>query len=233
MSGASARCYTCRMKILLIEDDMPIGRALLMVFHDEGHSVVWCRLVENATERLRVEHFDLVLLDLGLPDGDGCKILRVLRERGQQTPVLVITARESLQDRLNAFNLGADDYLIKPFEIPELLVRVRAIARRAGIVQDGREEQWTLGDLVVREGGMLVTLAGEPISLSKTEFALLLTLLQQSGRVMTRAEIETRVLPHTDGRTLDVHIFNLRKKIGDAVIRTVRGVGYTIQRDGF
>ncbi|SEO09156.1 two-component system, OmpR family, response regulator QseB [Duganella sp. CF517] len=219
------------MKIFLIEDDIAIGSALLSVFQDEGHSVVWCRLGGDAVDRVKAEHFDVVLLDLGLPDGDGVDILGALRAAGQTMPVLVLTARESLQDRLAAFAIGADDYLIKPFAIPELLARLRAVVRRAGLAADGHEPEWKVGALVLNERRKLVALAGETLALSKTEYGLLLTLLQQSGRVLTRAEIESRVLPNSDGKTLDVHIFNLRKKIGDGFIRTVRGVGYMIEPD--
>jgi DNA-binding response OmpR family regulator len=170
-----------------------------------------------------------VLLDLGLPDGDGNMLLRDMRARGLSLPVLIMTARDSLEDRLNGFNTGADDYLIKPFEIPELLVRLRAIVRRANGNVDGGESLWTLGELTLDESRVLVTRAGAAVSLSRTEFALLLTLMKESGRVLTRAELE-QGLPHSEGQTLDVHISNLRKKIGDRVIRTVRGVGYMVQR---
>lgn len=224
-----ARCYTSGMKIFLIEDDIGIGSALLSVFQNEGHTVVWCRLGGDAIERVRAEHFDLVLLDLGLPDSDGVDILAGLREAGHMLPVLVITARESLNDRLSAFSLGADDYLIKPFAIPELLARLRAVVRRAGLLPDDGEREWKAGALVLNERRKSVTLDDEPVALSKTEFALLLSLLQQAGRVMTRDEIEARVLPNSDGKTLDVHVFNLRKKIGEGFIRTVRGVGYMIE----
>lgn len=217
------------MKIFMIEDDLAIGRALLSVFQDEGHTVVWCRLSADAVARIGAEPFDAVLLDLGLPDGDGTTVLRELRATGLAVPVLIITARDSLQDRLNGFDLGADDYLIKPFEIPELLARLKAVVRRAGIPADGSERLWTSGDLVLDEGRMLVARAGAPVALSKTEFALLLALMKQSGRVLTRAELEQRVLPHSEGQTLDVHIYNLRRKIGDKLIRTVRGVGYMVQ----
>lgn len=219
------------MKIFLIEDDIGIGSAMLSVFQNEGYSVVWCRLGGDALERVRAEHFDLVLLDLGLPDSDGVEILAALRTGGYTLPVLVITARESLNDRLGAFSLGADDYLIKPFAIPELLARLRAVVRRAGLLPDSAEREWRTGALVLNERRKSVTLAGEPLALSKTEFALLLSLLQQAGRVITRDDIEARVLPHSEGKTLDVHIFNLRKKIGDGYIRTVRGVGYMIASD--
>lgn len=219
------------MKIFIIEDDLAIGRALLSVLQDEGHSVVWVRLASHAIQKIQAENFDAVLLDLGLPDGDGTTLLRELRSLGVRLPVLIMTARESLEDRLNGFNIGADDYLIKPFEIPELLARLRAIVRRGNFMIDGAESIWTFGEIVLDEGRMLVTRAGQPVTLSKTEFSLLLNLIKQSDRVLTRAELESRVLPHSEGQTLDVHIFNLRKKIGERVIRTVRGVGYMVQRD--
>ncbi|WP_229260650.1 response regulator transcription factor [Duganella alba] len=211
----------------MIEDDLAIGRALLAVFQDEGHLVVWLRLADGVLARLQAETFDAVLLDLGLPDGDGAELLRQLRAAGQSLPVLIMTARDSLQDRLNGFNTGADDYLIKPFEIPELLARLRAIVRRANGNADGG---WSFGELVLDESRMLVTRAGAPVALSRTEFALLLALVKESGRVLTRAELEQGVLPHSEGQTLDVHISNLRKKIGERLIRTVRGVGYMAQK---
>ncbi|TFW28831.1 response regulator [Duganella callida] len=218
------------MKIFMIEDDLGVGRALLSVFQDEGHQVVWVRMAEGALARLQAEPFDAVLLDLGLPDGDGNLLLRELRAQGVGLPVLIMTARDSLEDRLNGFNTGADDYLIKPFEIPELLARLRAIVRRVNGQHEGAESLWTSGELVLDEGRRLVTRAGAPVALSRTEFALLLTLMKESGRVLTRAELEQGVLPHSEGQTLDVHISNLRKKIGERVIRTVRGVGYMVQR---
>ena len=219
------------MKILMIEDDLAIGQALLSVFQDEGHTAVWLRLAADAGTRIRGEAFDAIVLDLGLPDGDGNDLLRLLRADGVRLPVLIISARDSLQDRLKGFDLGADDYLIKPFEIPELLVRLRAIVRRShGTLE---ENLWTAGDIVLDENRMAVTRGGQPVTLSKTEFALLLTLMKQANRVLTRVELERRALPAGEGQsqTLDVHIFNLRKKIGEGVIRTVRGVGYMVQQD--
>jgi DNA-binding response OmpR family regulator len=230
---ATARACAARLsavKIYLIEDDLNIGQALLTVFKDEGHEVVWVRLANDVVERLRAEDFDAVLLDLGLPDGDGNEVLKRLRAAGLTVPVLIITARDGLQDRLKGFDNGADDYLIKPFEIPELLVRLRAILRRTGAHGEA-EALWNFGNLALEEKRMRVTLDGSPVTLSKTEYALLLTLMKQSDRVLTRAELERRVLPFSDGATLDVHISNLRRKIGDGHIRTVRGVGYMMQSD--
>jgi two-component system response regulator QseB len=233
LRGAVSEGLAARLpavKIYLIEDDLNIGQALLTVFKDEGHEVVWVRMAADVVERLQAEDFDAVLLDLGLPDGDGNELLKRLRAAGLTVPVLIITARDGLQDRLKGFDNGADDYLIKPFEIPELLVRLRAILRRSGAHGEA-EALWNFGNLALEEKRMRVTLDGAAITLSKTEYALLLTLMKQSDRVLTRAELEKRVLPFSDGATLDVHISNLRKKIGDGHIRTVRGVGYMMQSD--
>lgn len=220
------------MKIFLIEDDMAVGRALLSVLQDERHVVVWVRLAAQVCERIQAEAFDAVLLDLGLPDGDGVVLLRQIRAEHSDLPVVVITARDSLEDRLRGFSLGADDYLIKPFEIPELLARLRAVVRRSSQAA-GNEALpvWKQGDLVLDEGRLLVTRAGAAVSLSKTEFALLLALMRQSDRVHHRAELEA-LLPQSEAQTLDVHISNLRKKIGDGLIRTVRGVGYMVLCEG-
>ena len=217
------------MKIYLIEDDMSIGRALLSVLQDVGHTVVWVRMAGNVSKAVLDDGYDAILLDLGLPDGDGVSLLSQLRAEGVTLPVLILTSRDSLEDRLKGFNSGADDYLIKPFEIPELLVRLRAIVRRSGRTEEAQEPVWKLGDLQLDEHRVLVTRAGTPIALSKTEFALLCALMRQSDRVLTRGELESKVLPFSDGHTLDVHISNLRKKIGDGYIRTVRGVGYMVQ----
>ncbi|MFP5390704.1 MAG: response regulator transcription factor [Gammaproteobacteria bacterium] len=218
------------MKIFLIEDDMAIGHAVLSVLQDLGHSVVWVRMAGSVTPEAVAGKFDAILLDLGLPDGDGIALLRRLRADGVTLPVLILTSRDSLEDRLMGFNSGADDYLIKPFDIPELLVRLRAIVARAGGPIESKEQVWKVGDLQLHEGRFQVLRAGASVVLSKTEFALLLALMRQPDRVLTRTELERGVLPHSEGHTLDVHISNLRKKIGDGYIRTVRGIGYMVQR---
>jgi len=219
------------MRLLLVEDDAMIGESLREALRRQGFAADWVRDGQAADAVLSSgERFDAVLLDLGLPDGDGNDLLLRLRAAGLTVPVLIITARDGLQDRLKGFDNGADDYLIKPFEIPELLVRLRAILRRTGAHGEA-EALWSSGNLTLEEKRMRVTLDGAPVTLSKTEYALLLTLMKQSDRVLTRVELERRVLPFSDGATLDVHISNLRKKIGDGHIRTVRGVGYMMQRD--
>lgn len=231
--GSRALCYTVGMNILLLEDDLAVGRALQSVLQNEGHRVLWVRMAGDAERMLAADSFDAMLLDLGLPDGNGLELLPVLRAAGHELPILVITARDSLGDRLSGFAGGADDYLIKPFEIPELLARLRAVVRRAtGRDAAAGAEQWTLRDLALDARRMELTRAGQPVSLSRTEFALLHALLKEPDRVLTRAELEGRVLPFSEGQTLDVHMSNLRKKIGEGYIRTVRGVGYMARHDG-
>lgn len=219
------------MRILLLEDDLALGRALQAVLQDDGWLATWVRLGADAERLLGQEAFAALLLDLGLPDGDGVALLRRLRAAGHALPALLITARDSLEDRLAGFDGGADDYLIKPFDIPELLARLRALVRRAG-AEAGRTAAsaptWTLGDLLLDPRCLGVSRAGQPLAppLSRTEFALLHMLARHPERIVTRAELEDGVLPYSGGQTLDVHMSNLRRKIGDGYIRTVRGVGY-------
>jgi two-component system response regulator QseB/two-component system response regulator BasR len=216
----------------LIEDDLALGRSLQSALQDSGHEVVWVRRAADARYWVDEESFDALLLDLGLPDGNGMDLLRHFRAERRQLPILVITARDSLEDRLSGLDGGADDYLIKPFVASELLARLRAVVRRAGQNKDSSDElHWRAKDLLLDERRMVLTRAGQPISLSKTEFALLHTLMRYPDRVMTRRELESRALPHSEGQALDVHMFNLRKKIGDGYIRTVRGVGYMVERE--
>lgn len=220
------------MRVCLIEDDLALGRSLQSALQDSGHEVVWVRRAADARYWVQEESFDALLLDLGLPDGNGMDLLRHFRAEHRQLPILVITARDSLEDRLGGLDGGADDYLIKPFVASELLARLRAVVRRAAPAKEGSEElHWRAKDLLLDERRMVLTRAGQPISLSKTEFALLHTLMRYPDRVMTRRELESRALPHSEGQALDVHMFNLRKKIGDGYIRTVRGVGYMVERE--
>ncbi|RQP23859.1 response regulator transcription factor [Piscinibacter terrae] len=218
------------MKVCLIEDDLELGRALQSALQDAGHQVVWVRRVADALHWVREERFDAVLLDLGLPDGSGLDLMRKLRAEGATVPILVITARESLEDRLSGLDLGADDYLVKPFAVSEMLARLRAVVRRSTGRGDSGETAWKARDLQLDDKMMTVTRAGAPVALSPTEFALLHALMRYQDRVLTRRELEARALPHSDGPALDVHMSNLRRKIGDGYIRTVRGVGYVMER---
>jgi two-component system response regulator QseB len=172
---------------------------------------------------------DLVLLDLGLQDGDGLSLLAHLKREKLRLPVLILTARDSLQERLLGLDSGADDYLVKPFALAELLSRVRALVRRSYGQED---ESLELRGICVQEQTLRVLVKGEPVELSRSEFALLVALMKRADRVLTRRILEEQVLPGggAESNVLDVHMSNLRKKIGEGYIRTVRGVGYVIDR---
>lgn len=218
------------MNILLVEDDIDLGSGVRIALTDQGMSVTWVRRLKEALESLETAAHDIVLLDLGLPDGDGSALLAKLRRERQAVPVLILTARDALSDRLHGLDSGADDYLVKPFALAELLSRVRALARRSyGF--DG--ETIELREIALHEPTMRVTVQGRPVDLSRSEYLLLSALIKRADRVLTRRVLEEQVLPSQasgDSNTLDVHISNLRRKIGDGYIRTVRGVGYVIDK---
>jgi DNA-binding response OmpR family regulator len=218
------------MKICLVEDDLELGKALQSALQDAGQTVVWVRRGADARRWVDTEPFDAVVLDLGLPDENGIDVLRDLRTSGKTLPILVITARDSLEDRLNGLDRGADDYLVKPFVVSELLARVRAVVRRATGWTESGEQVWKVKDLVLDDRRMQLTRAGASVLLSKTEFALLHALMRNPDRVLTRRELESRALPHSEGAALDVHMSHLRQKIGEGYIRTVRGVGYVVDK---
>ncbi|MYM28378.1 response regulator [Duganella sp. CY15W] len=218
------------MKICLVEDDLELGKALQSSLQDAGLEVVWVRRASDARRWVETEPFDAALLDLGLPDGSGIEVLRDLRAAGLTLPILVITARDSLEDRLNGLDRGADDYLVKPFAVSELLARLRAVMRRASGWTEAGEPVWKVKDLVLDDKRMLLTRGGVNVVLSKTEFALLHALMRYPDRVLTRRELESRALPHSEGAALDVHMSHLRQKIGEGYIRTVRGVGYVVDK---
>ena len=218
------------MKICLIEDDLDLGRALQSALQDAGHDVLWLRRMVEARHWVAEAAFDAIVLDLGLPDGNGLDLLRRFRSEGKSLPIVVITARDSLEDRLAGLDLGADDYLVKPFVTSELLARLRAVVRRATGWNEAGESVWKLRDLVLDDKRITLTRAGTPVVLSRTEFSLLHELMRNADRVMTRRELEARALPQSEGQALDVHMSNLRRKIGEGYIHTVRGVGYRVEK---
>ncbi|MCV2370494.1 response regulator transcription factor [Roseateles oligotrophus] len=218
------------MKICLVEDDLELGHSVQSLIQDGGHEVVWVRRITEARYWLEQSVFDAVVLDLGLPDGNGLDLLRSIRQQDKQMPLIVITARDGIEDRLHGLDSGADDYLVKPFAGPELLARLRAVARRSGLAQESDMQAWEVKDLKLDERRMVLTRGDTVINLSKTEFTILLTLLKLPDRVVTRRELEARALPNADSHALDVHMFNLRKKIGEGYVRTVRGVGFVVER---
>jgi len=218
------------MNILLVEDDLELGNGVRIALEDQGLSLLWVRRLGDALQALDSKPFDLVLLDLGLPDGDGLTLLARLRRDGETTPVLILTARDALADRLAGLDRGADDYLVKPFALAELVSRVRALARRSyGMAGETLEVR----KLALHTATMRVTVDGKAAELSRSEFDLLSLLMKRVDRVLTRRMLEEQVLPggaSNESNVLDVHISNLRRKIGPGYIRTVRGVGYVIDR---
>ncbi|MYN17411.1 response regulator [Rugamonas sp. FT107W] len=221
------------MKILLIEDDLDLGNGVRIALSEQGMEVVWVRTLDDATRSLARDGCDLVLLDLGLPDGDGLTLLGQLRRNkvpgdSGGLPVLILSARDTLDDRLSGLDGGADDYLVKPFVLAELLSRVRALARRSyGF--DG--ETIEVRGLVLHAPTRRVSVAGRTVELTASEYALLKMLMMRTDRVLTRRVLEEQTLPGSQtnaSNTLDVHMANLRRKIGEGYIRTVRGIGYVI-----
>lgn len=218
------------MRILLVEDDEQLGRAVQSALKHEHYTVDWLVDGENADQALRTENFDAVLLDLNLPRRSGIEVLVNLRKRGVPTPVMIFTARDSVDDRILGLDSGADDYLPKPFELDELLARLRALMRRAS----GRADPIiSHGALTLNPASHEIALNGEVQEISPKEFTLLQKLLENIGRVLSREQLAQSLYGWSkdiDSNTVEVHIHNLRKKLGNQFIRTVRGVGYMIKK---
>ena len=216
------------MHLLLIEDDLDLGRSLQAAFRQQGFSCEWLRRAQDAPLQLSDVAADCVLLDLGLPDGSGFDLLARWRRADAATPVVIITARTALEDRLAGLDGGADDVVLKPFAIPELVSRIHAVVRRSA---RQAHEAWTLGDLVIEPRRHLARLAGEALHLTAREFQLLVELAREAGAVVAKGRIAQRLAPlddPIDAATLEMHVSNLRKKIGAERIRTVRGIGYQL-----
>lgn len=219
------------MRLLLAEDDQMIGESVQRGLRQEGHAVDWVRN-GIAVERALADHtYDLVLLDLGLPHKDGLRILEDLRRRRDRIPVLVITARDAVSDRVLGLDAGADDYLAKPFDFDELSARIRALARR----NSGRAEpEILIGALRVNLATHEVFLTETPVALSAREFSLLHALIEQPGVPISRAKLEERIYgwnEEVESNAVEVYIHSLRRKLGPEWIRNLRGVGYFVPRN--
>jgi DNA-binding response OmpR family regulator len=216
------------MRILLVEDDRMIGESVRCALRQEGHVVDWMRDGRAADAALGSESFDLVLLDLGLPQRDGLDVLRALRDRKNATPVIILTARDAVADRVRGLDAGADDYVVKPFELDELTARMRAVQRRhSGRAQSAVEIEGVRIDPATRE----VTLGGEPVLLSAREYAVLEALLLRPGAILSRAQLEDRLYgwgEEIESNAVSVYIHQLRRKLGAEFIHNVRGVGYYV-----
>lgn len=218
------------MRILLAEDDTLLGDGLRAGLRQLGFQVDWVRDGEAAERELRAEPYAAAVLDLGLPRKDGMAVLAAVRQAGVTLPVLVLTARDALPDRIRGLDGGADDYVIKPVDLHELAARLRALVRRA---HGQPQEQLVAQDVVLDPAGRAVTQAGAPVLLSAREFDLLHALMLNAGRVLSREQLEQHLYSwgqEVDSNTVEVHIHHLRRKLGAALIQTVRGVGYTLLR---
>jgi DNA-binding response OmpR family regulator len=216
------------MRVLLVEDDPMIGESLREALRRQGMAADWVRDGRAADAALASERFDAVLLDLGLPQRSGVEVLQALRARGDATPVIVLTARDALADKVGSLDAGADDYLVKPFELDELLARLRAVGRRhAGRVQTARH----VADLRLDPATREVSRGGRAVLLSAREFAVLQALMERPGAILSRAQIEDRLYgwgEEIESNAVSVYMHQLRRKLGDDVLHTVRGVGYYV-----
>ena len=216
------------MRLLLVEDDRMIGETLRAALRQDGQAVDWVRDAVAARSTLASERFDVVLLDLGLPQGDGLDVLREMRARHDATPVLVLTARDGVGDRVAGLDAGADDYIVKPFELEELNARMRAVLRR----HSGRAQPLLVhGGVSLDPATHQVHKEGVPVLLSAREFAVLEALMARPGALLSRAQLEDRLYgwgEEIESNAVSVYIHQLRRKLGADFIRNVRGVGYFV-----
>ena len=220
------------MRLLLAEDDAMIGEAVRNGLRRQGFVVDWVQDGVAAEQALATEPYDACVLDLGLPRKEGLAVLRDLRARAVELPVLLLTARDAVADRVAGLDAGADDYVVKPFDLDELAARIRALLRRrAGRASSVLEHRGVTLDPATHE----VRKDGEPVQLSPREFALLHALLEQPGRVLSRAQLEESLYgwgEEVESNVVEVHVHGLRRKLGADFIRNVRGVGYRVAPDG-
>jgi DNA-binding response OmpR family regulator len=218
------------MRLLLVEDDTMIGESVLDLLRAEHYAVDWVKDGEMADVALRSQTYDLVLLDLGLPRRDGLSVLRSLRSRKERTPVLIATARDSVQQRVEGLDAGADDYVLKPYDLDELLARIRALLRRAaGRAEPVYEHKGVSINPATRE----VMVDGQTVVLSAREWAVLEPLLARPGMVLSRSQLEEKLYGWKDeisSNAVEVYIHGLRKKLGSDMIQNVRGVGYMVPK---
>src|SRR6202044_2958015 len=218
------------MRVLVVEDDRMIAKGLHTALKQDGYAVDGVSDSRSAAEALRSSRFDIVLLDLGLPERDGLDVLRELRRRNDATPVIILTARDEVQNRIAGLDAGADDYIVKPFDLDEVMARMRSVLRRAA----GR------GDPVIQHGDLrlnpvahTVERNGAPVNLSAHEFSVLEALLQRPGAVLSRSQLEDRLYGWDEqigSNAVEVYIHGLRRKLGNEAIRTLRGVGYFVPK---
>ncbi|TVZ39260.1 two-component system response regulator QseB [Alteromonadaceae bacterium 2753L.S.0a.02] len=219
------------MRVLIVEDDKIIGDGITEALSMNGYVTDWVEDVESASTALKANLYELLILDLGLPDGSGFDILKKLRQNHDDTPVLILTAYDDVSYRVKGLDSGADDYLVKPFKLDELMARLRALRRRA----NGRSQPMlTAGEITLNPATNKVTLGGKEVNLGPKEFSILHTLMEKKGRVVTKVQLEESLYGwdmEIESNTVEVHIHGLRKKLGRHVIQTLRNVGYRVPAD--
>jgi two-component system OmpR family response regulator len=216
------------MRILLIEDDTVLGAAVRDQIAADGQSVDWVTRLDAADDTMAVAAYDLILLDLMLPDGLGVGFLKRLRQRGDVTPVIILTALDQISDRIEGLNAGADDYLVKPFDLSELTARIGSVARR---YSGNPNPIITHGALDIDIAARSIHRAGKPVQLTAREWALFDALLARPGQLLSKGQLEDKLYAHgaeVESNTIEVHISRLRKKLGAKVIQTERGMGYRL-----
>lgn len=221
------------MRILLVEDDRLISSGLALALRRAGHAVEPAETAKCAQDAIGSRAFDLVILDLGLPDGSGLDVLQAARSCGRGLFVMIVSARDAIADRIQGLNLGADDYITKPFELSELLARVQAFSRRLNDAGHGNQSI-VFGDLQVNVEQARVTWSGEIVELTKKEWLLLRVLLESPQRVFTREQLATALYgwgEEADSNTIDVHVHHIRRKTAAQIIKTMRGLGYRLGLD--
>ena len=216
------------MRMLLVEDDIELGRGIQKALMRDGDQVDWLTDGAEALNAIRAEDFELVILDLQLPGKDGISVLQTLRRESNATPVLIMTARDTVDERVLGLDSGADDYVVKPVELRELRARVRALSRRS---HGNASPEILIGELRINPASQQVWYRGEAVELSRREFAVLAELANRPGQVMSRERLELVIYGWTDGvesNAVEVHIHHLRKKLDSKLIKTIRGIGYQL-----
>jgi DNA-binding response OmpR family regulator len=216
------------MRILMVEDDQMIGDGVQTALRQEGYIVDWVCDGTSAASALSTEYFDLILLDLGLPGADGIDVLQKLRGRKMTQPVIVMTARDTVEDKIRGLDAGADDYIVKPFDVDELSARIRSASRRsAGYA----EPEVTILDVRIQPASRLITRNGQPVLLSAREYAIVDALILRPGAILSRAQLEERLYGWGEeiaSNAVEVHVHGIRRKLGEDFIQNVRGVGYFV-----
>ena len=216
------------MRVLVVEDDLMIGESLSEALQDEAYTVDWVKDCRQAILTLRVQPYDIILLDLGLPEVDGMGVLTAIRDAKIETPVLILTARDQLKDRIAGLDSGADDYVVKPFELGEVFARMRVLIRRA---QGKADNQVTVGNLSLDTAHKRVMMDGSPIDLTAKEYMLLTTFMLSPEKVMSKNELEDSLYGwggEVESNAIEFLIHSLRKKVGQDRIKNVRGLGWYI-----